>query len=308
MTTAFAPASISNLNCGFDLLGMAIERPGDEVSVAWNKEGKLRILSIKNDGGRLPYDAKKNTASVAIQALLDKVGEKRGMDIYIHKKMPFGSGLGSSAASSVAGVVAANALLDQPLSKRELLPFAIAGEQIASGSIHADNVAPSLLGGLILIRSYQPLDIIDLPVPENLLCSVIYPHIEILTQQARAILPKEVSMKSAIRQNGNLAGFISGLYQNDLSLVIRSMVHDFFAEPYRKKLLPHFEEIKGLAMDEGALAFGISGSGPSMFVFCDHKDIQFNISSAIQQLLSNRNILSNVYHSPVNVKGAVVLE
>lgn len=306
MITAFAPGSVGNVSCGFDVLGMAIHQPGDEVSVSFNEIGEVRIVKITGDGGKLPTEASKNTGGVAVISLLKHLGEKRGIDIEIHKKMPLGSGLGSSAASAVAGVVAANALLDNPLTRRDLLPFAMDGEAIATGAYHADNVAPSLLGGIVLIRSYEPLEIIELPVPSHLYYAVIHPDVKILTKDARAVMPKEVPMQTAVTQMGQLAGFVAGLYQNDLPLIGRSMT-DILAEPYRSTLIPAFKQVKNAAMYGGALSFGISGSGPSMFAFADSLVRAKQIAVLMQKALIHKQIASEVYTGRVNVKGAVVI-
>ena len=212
----FASASIGNIGCGFDVMGMAIDNPGDEVLLTRNDSNKLIIKKIAGDEGKLSYDAKKNTVSVAIQALLQKLNLKQGFDIELIKKMPLGSGLGSSAASAVAGVFAANNLLNKPFkSKQELVPFAMEGERVACGTAHADNVAPCMLGGIVLVRKNNPLDLIQLAVPEKLIVIVVHPHIELLTKDARAVLPKTISMHDGITQWGNTAALVAGLYQSD---------------------------------------------------------------------------------------------
>ncbi|OWY21404.1 homoserine kinase [Sphingobacteriales bacterium UPWRP_1] len=306
MVTAFAPATVANLNCGFDVLGMAIAAPGDEVSVWFNDAGTVRIVEITGDEGRLSYQPEKNTATGGMLTLLQHVGCQRGVDVRIAKKMPFGSGLGSSAASAVAGVMALNRLLDSPLSKQQLVSFALDGEVIASGSRHADNVAPSMLGGIVLIRGYNPLDMIELPVPSNLFCVAIYPKIEILTKEARNILPKEIPLKTAITQTGNLAGLVSALYTRDFMLLERSMT-DLFAEPYRAPLIPHFHELRQLALGRQALAFGISGSGPGMFALTQTADSAEVVSYTLQQFLQSRQIPCLAYVSEVNRSGAIIV-
>ncbi|MGB0929903.1 MAG: homoserine kinase [Chitinophagales bacterium] len=306
MVTAYAPASIANVSCGFDVLGLAVDAPGDEVSVQFNDIGEVRIVEITGDDGKLPFEVEKNTASKAVLSLVNHLQYKKGIDIIIHKKMPFGSGLGSSAASAVAAVVAANHLMGMPLTKKELVDFAIDGEAVASGAHHADNVAPCLLGGIVLIRAYNPLDIIELPVPENLYTTVVHPHVEILTKEARGILPKEVSMKAAITQTGNLAGFIAGLYQDDLALLGRSMV-DILAEPYRSSLIPEFQNVRNAAMYAGAFAFGISGSGPSMFAFSDNASKAEQVADLMEKTLTTKGIDCKVYVSKINKKGASVM-
>ncbi|MEZ4884489.1 MAG: homoserine kinase [Chitinophagales bacterium] len=306
MVTAYAPASIANVSCGFDVLGLAVDAPGDEVSVQFNEIGEVRIVEITGDEGKLPFEVELNTASKAVLSLVQHLNYEKGIDIIIHKKMPFGSGLGSSAASAVAAVVAANHLIGMPLTKKELLDFAIDGEAVASGARHADNVAPCLLGGVVLIRSYAPIDIIELPVPDSLYCTVVHPHVEILTKAAREILPKEVSMKTAITQTGNLGGFIAGLYQNDLALLGRSMV-DVLAEPYRSSLIPGFQSVRNAAMYAGAFAFGISGSGPSMFAFSDNESKAHQVGDLMAKTLTNKGIDCKVFISKINQKGASVM-
>jgi len=278
MITAFAPATVANLNCGFDVLGLAIDQPGDEVSVSFNDLNEVRIVSIEGDGGKLPYEVALNTAGVAVHSLWKHLGIERGVDVVIRKKMPFGSGLGSSAASAVAGAVAAN-----------------------------ENVAPSLLGGIVLLRSYKPqIDLLTLPIPNNLYCTVVHPEVEILTKEARNILPKNVPLKDAIVQTGNLAGCNSALYQNDLALLGRSLV-DVFIEPYRAPLIPDFQRVKQAALYGGALAFGISGSGPSMFALSDGAAKSEQIAVLMEKSLHKKQIDCSIFNSKVNVKGAVIL-
>lgn len=306
MVTAFAPATVANLNCGFDVLGLAIDAPGDEVTVSFNNINTIRITEITGDDGKLSHAPDKNTATGGMITLLRHLGSNQGIDVRICKKMPFGSGLGSSAASAVAGVLALNQLLGAPLSKTELIPFALDGEVIASGSRHADNIAPSLLGGIILIRSYNPLDIIQLPVPPQLYCVVVHPQIEILTKEARNILPKQIPLTHTITQTGNIAAFVSALYTNNLPLLSRSMT-DLIAEPYRAPLIPHFIDIKQQALSNGALSFGISGSGPSMFALTNSKNTAQLIANAIQHKLQTHNIPSTAYTSGINTRGAEII-
>lgn len=304
MITAFAPATVANLNCGFDVLGLAIETPGDEVSVWWNDVGEIRIVKIEGDEGKLSYMPEENTATGGILTMFEKVGKgSRGIDVAIKKKMPFGSGLGSSAASAVAGVMAVNKLMGSPFTKTELVEFALDGEVIASGSRHADNVAPSMMGGIVLIKSYHPLEIVQLPVPEGLWVTVIHPQIEILTKEARNILPKEIGLKEAIIQTGNIAGFVSALYTGDFELMGKSMT-DRFAEPYRAALIPQFDLMRTKAMLHGAISFGISGSGPSVFAFSKGEETALKVATAVKSLLNNLKIETNSYTSAINQSGA----
>ncbi len=306
MITAFAPATLSNLNCGFDVLGMAIDSPGDEVCVSFNDSKQVNVVKITGDRGKLPTDPTQNTAAVAVSSLLQALNSQQGIDIVVHKKMPLGSGLGSSAASAVAATVAANHLLGSPFSKHQLLPFVLKGEEAAAGSIHGDNVFPSLLGGVVLIRSCDPIDVVELPLPDGLYCVLIHPDVEILTKEARAILPKQVPLKDAVMQTGNIAAFVAALYNNDLALLGRSMT-DLFAEPYRSPLIPHFQAVKNAAYYGGAISFGISGSGPSMFALSDSGTRARQISEIMLRALHSKNVEATAYVSKINKKGAYIV-
>ena len=303
----FAPATVANVACGFDVLGFAIEAPGDEVVARHSDKPGLRITKITGDGGKLPRDADKNTAGVAALDLLRHLGmSDRGIELEIHKKMPFGSGLGSSAASAVAGVYAINKLIGEPLAKKQLLPFAMQGEASADGAWHADNVGPSLLGGIIFIRSNQELDISQLPVPENLYATVVHPDIEILTKTAREILPTEIPMVNATQQIGNLGGLICGLIQEDYAMIGRS-IHDVIAEPRRQKLIPEFYNAKRAAMAQGALGFSISGAGPSVFALCEGEEIAQRSGEAISRVFDAINLGNQCYVSRINMEGVHVI-
>lgn len=303
----FAPATVANLACGFDVMGLAIHEPGDEVTITLNDTGVLRILKISGDQGKLTLDPKKNTVTVSILNMLKHLGETVGADISLRKKMPLGSGLGSSAASSVAGVFAMNELLGRPFSKKDLVPFAMEGERIACGSAHADNVAPCMLGGIILIRSYDPLELISLPVPKDLYLVVIHPQVELMTRDARAVLPKKIDLKTGIKQWANTAALVSGLYSSDYALIGRSVV-DYIAEPARAGLLPHFSELKELLSSSGALACSISGSGPSVFAMCEKEKNALAIKSIMKKFYSGKNIGSETYVSKVNTYGVRVID
>ena len=222
----------------------------------------------------------------------------------IHKKMPFGSGLGSSAASAVAGVMAINELLKRPLEKRALLHFAVLGEQLADGAYHADNVAPSLIGGMILIRNNAELDVHRLPLPKGLYATVIYPHVKILTRDARAVLSDQVSLKKCIEQNGNLAGLAVGLYNSDLDLISRSL-NDVIIEPQRAQLIPHFYDVKEAALNAGALGCSISGAGPSIFALSANSLIAENVGIAMERIMTNAKINNELFISPINQEGAI---
>ncbi len=303
----FAPATVANVACGFDVLGFAIDAPGDEVVARHSDKPGLRITKITGDDGKLPLEIEKNTAGVAALDLLRHLGmSDRGIELEIHKKMPFGSGLGSSAASSVAGVYAVNKLIGEPLSKKQLLPFAMQGEVSADGAWHADNVGPSLLGGILFIRSNQELDIAQIPVPGNLWAAVVHPEMEILTKVAREILPTEIPMVNATQQIGNLGGLILGLVQEDYAMIGRS-IHDVIAEPRRQKLIPEFYNAKRAAMSNGALGFSISGAGPSVFALCEGEEIAQRVGKSISAVFENIGLENQCYVSPINKEGAHVI-
>ena len=304
---AFAPATVANVSCGFDILGFAIDAMGDVVEVREKKEPGLQVVSITGDGGRLPFEAEKNTCAVAIQAMLDELGREVGMEIYLEKGLPLGSGMGSSAASAVAALVAANRLLGEPFEKKQLLPFAMVAEKVACGAGHADNVAPSLLGGFVLIRDYHPLDVIKLHVPDGLHCTLLHPHFELKTSDSRSVLRDSVSLKHSTIQSGNVAGLIAGLFQEDFELIGRSL-RDVIAEPYRATLIPGFYEVKEAVKAAGALGMGISGSGPTLFALSKGEKTVQSIIDAAQQVYDSIGLGVDAYHSAINTKGAFVLE
>jgi len=303
----FAPATVANVSCGFDVLGFAVDSPGDEAIVTMTDKPGVTISKITGDEGRLPLDPKKNTVSATIIKMLEKLGSDQGFDIELHKKMPLGSGLGSSAASSVAGIFAVNELLGKPLSPIELLPFAMEGERLASGTAHADNVGPALFGGFVLIRSYHPLDVIRIPTPSDLFASIVHPHIEVETRDARSILRKEIKLKDAITQWGNVAGLVTGLITNDYSLIGRSM-EDVIVEPLRAILIPGFYEVKSAALDAGALGGGISGSGPSIFALSRGEDTALKVGNAMVKAFEKIGIQSDIFVSQINANGPTVLQ
>ncbi|MFN3386626.1 MAG: homoserine kinase [Candidatus Thermochlorobacter sp.] len=300
---AFAPATVANVGAGFDILGFALHKPGDEVVARFNESGKVRITRITGDNGKLPTDAALNTAGIAVMKLLEHLRLKQGIDLEVHKKMPLGSGLGSSAASAVAAVVAANALLGSPLKKSELLPFALEGERVACGTAHADNAAPSLLGGFILIRSYAPLDIVELDTPAHLHAVVVHPHIEVKTKDAREILKKTLSLKDAIVQWGNIAGLVAGLMKSDYALISRSL-SDVVIEPIRSILIPGFNQVKTAAIRHGALGCSISGSGPSIFALTVDAETAARVAQAMQEAFAEQGIASDKFISKINPEGA----
>lgn len=305
--SVFAPATVANVASGFDVLGFALEKPGDAVTLSRVPGRTVSVVSIKGDGGKLPRDPLKNTAAVAVTGFLAKIGFPFGVEISLEKRMPLSSGLGSSAASAVAAVFAANLLAGSPLSVRELLPFTIEAERAACGSAHADNVAPSLLGGFVLIRSYDPLDIVQLPVPAGLSCAVAHPHAELRTEDARRILKKEIRLSDAIRQWGNLAAMVAALYNGDLGLLGRSL-QDVVAEPARSMLIPGFAAVKAAALSAGALGCSISGSGPSVFALCATTENSSRAGNAMVVAFKKAGLDCDLYISAVNTKGPVVLD
>lgn len=302
----FAPATVSNVGPGFDIMGFALNQPGDIVEVSLTKGTDIRIRKIY--GSRvLPYNPSTNTATASIISLLKSLKIKVGLDVVIRKNMGIGSGLGSSAASSVAGVFAVNKLLNLKLSKSELLVHALNGEIISSGTLHADNVAPCLFGGFVLIRSYDPLDVIKIDYPKNFFCTVIYPQIEIKTSEARKILDKKVDRSIAIAQAGNASSLITGLITNDIDLISRSM-KDFIAEPKRAKLIPCYDQVRIAALSNGAINCNISGSGPSMFSFSTSEVDAKRIADAMKEAAQSFGLNSVTYISKINQRGPIVLK
>jgi homoserine kinase len=301
----FAPASVGNAIVGFDILGLALARPGDEVVARFSTRPGLRITAISGDEGRLPYAVEKNTAGVAAQALLAHLHQlDTGIELEIHKRMPFGSGLGSSAASAVGGAYAVNLLLGNPLSKRELLRFAMQGEQLASGGFHADNVAPSMLGGIVLICDNPTIDVHQLPVPSELYAAVIYPDVEILTKTARSILKPTLHLEQHIQQHAYLGGFITGLFRHDYALMGRSL-RDVVIEPQRAQLIPHFYAVQQAAMQAGALGCSISGAGPSVVALCEGASVANNAALAMQEVFHAAGIRHQPFLSAVNPDGVI---
>lgn len=303
----FAPATVANVSCGFDIFGLAVDKPGDEVILKKRNDNRIIIQEITGDGGKLTKDESRNAVSVPIIKYLNQIGNQTGFDIFLHKKMALGSGLGSSSASSVAGVFAANQLLGEPIKSSDLLAFAMEGERVACGSAHADNVAPSLMGGFVVIRSYSPLDVFKVPTPDDLYVSLIHPDIEVNTKDARHILKNEVSMNKAISQMGNVAGMIAGLMSSDYNLISRSMV-DFIIEPIRSILIPQFFEVKMAAMDAGALGCSISGAGPSIFTFSKGVETAEKVAMAMKAEFEKVNISSTTFVSQINKVGPKVLD
>ncbi len=300
----FCPATIANVSCGFDVLGLCLDTIGDEMIIRKVAQKGVRISRI--DGASLPFETHKNVAGVAAMALLEKEKTAYGFEIEIIKKIKPGSGIGSSAASAAGVVFGINKLLGTPYTQNELVAFAMQGEYIASKALHADNVGPAILGGFTLIRGYDPIDIIKIHSPKSLFATVIHPHIEIKTAQARALIKKTVLFEKAVKQWGNLGGLISGLFMEDYALISRSL-KDEIVEPLRSKLIPGFDKLKQAAINTGALGSGISGSGPSVFALSKGKDIALDVAKNMSNIYTDMGIAHDVYVSPINMNGIKIL-
>lgn len=308
--TAFAPASIGNMAVGFDMLGLALEGVGDRVMARRCDGDAMRIAEVRGLDGKLhPYlstDPESNTASIAAKALWDAQGGQGGVELKVHKGVPLQSGMGSSAASAVAAVVAVNALLPKPLAEEKLLAYALIGEQFASGGLHADNVAPSLLGGLVLCPQVLLPDIVRVPVPRGVSAVLLHPDLQVNTAQARRSLKKSCTLQEWIAQQGFLAGFIVACTQNDRDL-IRKTLKDVVIEPQRKNAVPCFDAVKAAADKAGALGCSLSGSGPSMFALCTDSSAR-NVASAMEQACRAQGIACDSWVSPMTAPGARLVD
>ena len=304
--TAFAPATVSNVACGFDVLGFALHAPGDEVT-AQPAESGVRINAISGDQDRLPRDAAKNTAGIAARALLNVLGERRGVALTIRKGLPLSSGLGGSAASAVAAVVAVDALFNARTPLETLMACAFEGERVGAGSAHGDNIGPAVYGGFVLVRDPNPPDVIRLPVPEGLTAVVVHPDLEIETARAREMLGRTVALGDAIREWANLGAFVDALHRSDFDLMSRALV-DTIAEPRRASLVPGLAEIKRAAADAGALGCSLSGSGPSLFALCrdatSAKAVAAAMGDAVAQHIGGE---TRTYVSAIAERGARVI-
>lgn len=301
----FAPATVANVTCGFDILGFPLENVGDVLTLKVVKKKQIRITKIK--GFNLPYEASKNVAGVVIQKLVQDLGIGFGFEIEIEKGIKPGSGIGSSAASAAAAAFAVNELAGKPLKTKELVKYAMEGEKLASGILHADNVAPSLIGNFILIRSYDPLDIIQLDSPADLFCTLVHPHIQVNTKDSRKILKKQISLEMAIKQWGNVAGLITGINLSDYDLIGRSM-NDVIIEPTRSILIPVFDKIKEASIRAGALGCGIAGSGPSVFAFSKGEKTAMAVNDIMREIYGNIDVSFDLYVSKISPKGAFVIK
>ncbi|MFV8333358.1 homoserine kinase [Flavobacterium sp. GSP14] len=300
----FCPATIANLSCGFDVLGLCLETAGDEMIIRKSAEKGIRITKIV--GADLPLETEKNVAGVSALAMLEAVETEFGFEIEIYKHIKAGSGIGSSAASSAGAVFGINELLGRPFTRKELVLFAMQGEKLASGNAHADNVAPALVGGFTLVRSSNPLDIIRIESPSELYATVVHPQIELKTSDARSVLKQTISLKSAIIQWGNVGGLIAGLYTKDYELIGRSL-HDEIVEPLRSVLIPGFDLIKKTAHETGALGSGISGSGPSIFALSKGKETAEKIAKAMSAIYDEMNLPYEIHVSKVNPDGVRII-
>jgi homoserine kinase len=312
----FAPATVANVGSAFDVLGFALEGQGDYLTATLCDVPGITVRSITGDSGVLPLDSSLNTAAVSATSLLNQLNRRYGdryrdvgVALDIEKGLPIGSGLGSSSASSVAGAFATNLLLGEPISDRiELLPSVIEGERIACGAAHADNVAPCLLGGFILIRSYTPeLDIIKLPTPNPIAIAIASPALELRTSDSRKVLKQSVPLATATIQWGNVAGLIAGIYRNDLDLIGRSL-DDNIIEPERGALIPGYREVKEAALRAGALGCSISGSGPSVFAVCRDRGSATEVACAMRSYFVNIvGVEATSFISGINIKGATIV-
>lgn len=304
--TAFAPATVGNVGIGFDILGHAFPALGDRVRAIRSAQPGVCIREITGVATELPVEAARNTAGKAVLSLVESQALPFGIDLAIEKGIPLGSGLGGSAASAVAAVVAANELLDQPLTRLELLKHAIQGEAVASGSLHADNIAPSLFGGLVLTVGIDNPRIKQIPVPPGVHCVLVHPQFYLSTREARAMLSRDVPLSDVVWQTANLAGFLAGCYTNDLAL-IRDAFEDVLIEPQRAGLIPGFAEVKRSAMEEGALGCSISGAGPSVFAWALESQSQA-ICAAMLRAFAQRDLACDHWIAPIGDEGARVVE
>lgn len=306
--TAFAPGSVGNVICGFDVLGLALERPGDRVTAHGHDAPDVRVTAIEGDGGRLPHDPARNTAAAAARALLGAAGVRTGVALRLQKGLPLSAGMGGSAASAAAAVVAVDALLQLGSGPDRLLAAALEGERVASGATHPDNVAACLRGGIVLARASAVRPVVSLPVPHGLAVALLHPHVEIDTREARRILGATVAIEDAVWQMGNVGAFVAGLFRNDREL-LGDALGDRIAEPRRTKLVPGFGAVREAALAAGALGCGLSGAGPSIVAICaDERDAD-RVGAAMREGFAAATELDADLHvSPVATRGARVVD
>ena len=301
----FSPATVANVSCGFDALGLALETVGDTMTFTKTAITGVKITQIT--GADLPSDPQVNAAGVVALAMLEKHPVDFGINITIHKGYTPGSGLGSSAASAAGAAFGVNQLLGNSFSSLELTQFAMLGEEATCGTPIADNVSAAIYGGFTLVRSYEPLSIVKIPVPADLRVVAIHPQVEVKTKDARSVLPKEVPLNNAVTQWANVGGLISGLHTNDYQLIADSLT-DIIVEPARKHLIPHFDEVKQQAIKAGALGAGISGSGPTIFTLCRGDETAENVYKTIHNTYQDKQIDFNMILSKINTEGIKILE
>lgn len=300
----FAPATVANVSCGFDALGLALEHQGDEMVFRKTNSATRKITKI--EGAKLPYDLNENLIGAVIDAMLSDQGVDFGLDIEIYKGYKPGSGLGSSAASAAGTAYAMNELLGKPYSTLDLVRFAMLGEKAACGTAIADNVAAAIYGGFVLIQSLNPLNVIALPVPDELAVTALHPHVEVRTEAARAVLPDQVLLKDAVCQWANVGGLVAGLFKNDYELIASSL-KDIIVEPHRKQLIPSFDSVQQAAIEAGALGAGISGSGPTIFALSRGADNAQKVYTAMNRVYESTDIPFSILNSQINTEGVKTL-
>lgn len=302
---AFAPGTSANLGVGFDILGLALSKPGDTVIAEPCDEPQAIICDIYGDEGRLPRDAKSNTACIAADTVLKTINASHGVKLTLHKGLPLASGLGSSAASAVAAAVAVNALFGEPLSRAELLPASLDGEAAVSG-YHADNVAPCLFGGITLVTGIHADEIFSLPVPEDIHLALVTPNIEVKTADARKVLPERVSLKTMVQQTGAVARLIDALHRGDIPELAHCIERDSVVEPARAHLIPHLGEVRSIAHRSGALGMFISGAGPTLCAICDDATVTRRVAAAMQAVFDEAGIGAKSLTTQITTQGAAV--
>ncbi len=300
----FSPATVANVSCGFDVMGFCLDSVGDEMVIRKTDKKGIRITHI--EGFDLPYETEKNVSGVSALAMYDAIDVDFGFEIEIYKKIKPGSGIGSSAASAVGSVFGMNELLGRPFTKTQLTEFAIKGEALASKCEHADNLAPAIFGGFALVKSVSPLEILEIPAPDDLYATIIHPQIEIKTAESRALLPKEVALEDAITQWANFGSLVHGLHTGDFE-VIKKSLHDVIVEPHRSRLIPYFDDVTKAAIDAGALGSGISGSGPSIFSLSKGEETAIDVKDAIEKIYSKTGIEFDMHVSKINTQGIKIL-
>ena len=300
----FSPATVANVSCGFDVLGFCLDSVGDHMVI--RKTDKKGIHITKIEGFDLPYETELNVAGVSALAMYNAIDVDFGFEIEIYKNIKPGSGIGSSAASAVGSVFGMNELLGRPFNKTQLTEFAIKGEALASKCEHADNLAPALFGGFTLVKSVSPLQILEIPSPDDLYATIIHPQIEIKTSESRAMLPKEDALQDAIAQWANLGSLIHALHTSDYEL-IKNSLHDVIVEPYRSQLIPHYDDVKTSTINAGALGCGISGSGPSIFTLSKGLETANKVKEAMQSVYSKSGIAFDIHVSKINTEGVKII-